>query len=81
MSESLIDLLAIFDVEPIETNLFRGKCPNTKAQRVFGDQVIAQAMTGACRTVEGRLPNSLHGYFIRPGDPPGADHLPARAAA
>ncbi|UPJ59828.1 acyl-CoA thioesterase II [Bradyrhizobium sp. 192] len=69
MSESLIDLLAIFDVEPIETNLFRGKSPNTNAQRVFGGQMIAQAMIGACRTVEGRLPNSLHGYFIRPGDP------------
>lgn len=69
MSESLIDLLAVFDLEQIETNLFRGKSPNTNAQRVFGGQVIGQAMIGACRTVEGRLPNSLHGYFIRPGDP------------
>ncbi|MET4608127.1 acyl-CoA thioesterase-2 [Bradyrhizobium sp. JR4.1] len=72
MSQSLIDLLAIFDVEQIATYLFRGKSPNTNAQRVFGGQVIGQAMVGACRTVEGRLPNSLHGHFIRPGDP----HVP-----
>jgi len=69
MSQSLIDLVAIFDVEQIEMNLFRGKSPNTNAQRVFGGQVVGQAMVGACRTVEGRLPNSLHGHFIRPGDP------------
>jgi len=69
MSQSLIDLLAIFDVEQIETNLFCGKSLNTNAQRVFGGQVIGQAMVGACRTVEGLLPNSLHGHFIRPGDP------------
>lgn len=69
MSQSLIDLLAIFDVEQIETNRFRGTSPNINAQRVFGGQVIGQAMVGACRTVEGRLPNSLHGHFIRPGDP------------
>lgn len=69
MSESLIDPLAVFDLEQIETNLFRGKSPNAKAQRVFGGQLVGQSLIGACRTVEGRLPNSLHGYFIRPGDP------------
>lgn len=69
MSETLIDLLAVFDLEQIETNLFRGKSPNAHAQRVFSGQVIGQSLMGACRTVEGRLPNSLHGYFIRPGDP------------
>lgn len=37
--------------------------------RVFGGQVIAQALIAAGRTVpEGRLPHSLHGYFLRPGD-------------
>ncbi|MCK1728220.1 acyl-CoA thioesterase II [Bradyrhizobium sp. 142] len=69
MSQSLINLPAILDVEPIEPNLFRGVSPNTNAQRVFGGQVIGQAMAAACRTVEGRLPNSLHSCFIRPGDP------------
>src|SRR5882724_6340737 len=69
MSKGLIDLIAILDLEPIEVNLFRGGSPKTSWQRVFGGQVIGQAMVAACRTVEGRLPHSLHCYFILPGDP------------
>ncbi|MGY4498081.1 acyl-CoA thioesterase-2 [Bradyrhizobium sp. GM24.11] len=69
MSESPLDLLAVLDLERIEVNLFRGKNVNSSSQRVFGGQVIGQAMVAACRTVEGRLPHSLHCYFILPGDP------------
>lgn len=69
MSKKLIDLLAVLDLESIELNLFRGSSPTPHLQRVFGGQVIAQAMVAASRTVEGRLPHSLHGYFIQPGDP------------
>ena len=69
MSNGLIDLISILDLEPIEVNLFRGNSPKTSWQRVFGGQVIGQAMVAACRTVEGRLPHSLHCYFILPGDP------------
>lgn len=69
MSESLTDLISILDLEPIEENLFRGSSPKTGWQRVFGGQVIGQAMMAACRTVEGRLSHSLHCYFILPGDP------------
>ena len=68
MSKSLIDLLAILDLEQLEVNLFRGNSPKTSWQRVFGGQVIGQAMVAACRTVEGRLPHSIHCYFILPGD-------------
>ena len=38
-------------------------------QRVFGGQVIAQALYAACKTVEERQPHSLHAYFLLPGDP------------
>jgi acyl-CoA thioesterase-2 len=39
-------------------------------QRVFGGQVLAQALTAAARTVQpARLCHSLHAYFLRPGDP------------
>jgi len=69
MSKSLIDLISILDLEPLEENLFRGTSPKTSWQRVFGGQVIGQAMVAGCRTVEGRLPHSLHCYFILPGDP------------
>jgi len=69
MSTSLIDLVSILNIEQLEVNLFRGNSPKTNQQRMFGGQVIAQAMVAACRTVEGRLPHSLHCYFILPGDP------------
>ena len=38
-------------------------------QRVFGGQVIGQALVAANRTVEGRAAHSLHAYFLRAGDP------------
>lgn len=69
MSKSLIDLLAVLDLEPIGVNLFRGNSPKTSWQRVFGGQVIGQSMVAACRTVKDQLPHSLHCYFILPGDP------------
>jgi acyl-CoA thioesterase-2 len=69
MSKSLIDLISILDLETLEVNMFRGVSPKTRWQRVFGGQVIGQAMVASCRTVEGRMPHSLHCYFILPGDP------------
>src|SRR5436305_13248105 len=69
MSKPPIDLIALLDLEVIEVNLFRGMSPPSRWPRVFGGQVIGQAMVAACRTVEGRLPHSLHAYFILPGDP------------
>jgi acyl-CoA thioesterase-2 len=69
MSSAVQDLLSILDLEPLEVNLFRGRSPQVGWQRVFGGQVIGQALVAACRTVEGRLPHSMHAYFILPGDP------------
>jgi len=64
------NLLSILDLERLEVNLFRGRSPRVGWQRVFGGQVIGQALVAAIRTVEdGRPAHSLHGYFIRPGDP------------
>jgi acyl-CoA thioesterase-2 len=52
-------------------NLFRGRSPQVGWQRVFGGQVIGQALVAACRTVDvaGRPPHSLHAYFLLGGDP------------
>ena len=69
MSSAVQDLLTILDLEPLEVNLFRGRSPQVGWQRVFGGQVIGQALVAACRTVEGRLAHSLHAYFLLPGDP------------
>jgi acyl-CoA thioesterase-2 len=70
MSSAVAALLAILDLEQLEHNLFRGRSPQVGWQRVFGGQVIGQALVAATRTVEGaRTPHSLHAYFLRPGDP------------
>lgn len=69
MSAAVAALLATLDLEPLEVNLFRGRSPQVGWQRVFGGQVIGQALIAATRTVEGRPIHSLHGYFLRPGDP------------
>ncbi len=69
MSSAVTDLLGILDLEQLEVNLFRGRSPQVGWQRVFGGQVIGQALVAACRTVEGRLPHSLHAYFLLGGDP------------
>jgi acyl-CoA thioesterase-2 len=72
MSKGVIDLISILDLEPIEVNLFRGSSPKTSWQRVFGGQVIGQALVAACRTVDdvaARPPHSLHAYFLLAGDP------------
>jgi len=63
------DLLSILDLEPLEHNLFRGRSFDPGWQRVFGGQVIGQALVAASRTVTDRPVHSLHGYFLRPGDP------------
>ncbi len=62
-------LLTILDLEQLELNLFRGTSPPTHMKRVFGGQVIGQALIAATRTVEGVLPHSLHAYFLLGGDP------------
>lgn len=64
-------LLATLDLEQLEHNLFRGRSPQNGWQRVFGGQVVGQALVAADRTVdaEERLTHSLHAYFLLPGDP------------
>ncbi len=63
-------LLSTLDLEPIEVDIFRGRSPQVGWQRVFGGQVIAQALMAAQRTVaRDRIVHSLHAYFMRPGDP------------
>jgi acyl-CoA thioesterase-2 len=64
------DLIRLLDLEDIEVNIFRGRSPDARRQRVFGGQVAGQALVAATRTVEPRFRvHSLHAYFIRPGDP------------
>lgn len=68
MSDIIQDFLNILDLEKIEENLFRGEILHIGTPRVFGGQVVAQALIAASRTVSDRACHSLHGYFLRPGD-------------
>jgi acyl-CoA thioesterase II len=70
MNAALKELLDLLDLEQIEVNIFRGRSPEERQQRVFGGQVAGQALVAAGRTVpDDRHVHSLHAYFIRPGDP------------
>ena len=75
MPRSTAELVGLFDLEVIEDVLFRGRQPATSLQRVFGGQVLGQALFAAARTVGSRAGeparpvHSLHAYFLLPGDP------------
>ncbi len=69
MGEATQKLVALLDLEQLDTDLFRGQQPETIRQRVYGGQVAAQALIAASRTVdEGFHVHSLHSYFLLPGD-------------
>jgi len=70
VNAALERLIRILDLEQIEENIFRGQNEHGRSRiRLFGGQVAAQALVAAGRTVEGRRAHSLHGYFLRGGDP------------
>ncbi len=64
--ENLAETLTL---ERIEMNLFRATGPTDGGPRIFGGQVVAQALLAAYETVQDRVCHSIHCYFIRPGDP------------
>ncbi|MEY4879925.1 MAG: acyl-CoA thioesterase [Pseudomonadota bacterium] len=68
-NDALDELIAILDLDPVGEGTFRGDSPKDRWQRVFGGQVLGQALVAAQRTVEARVCHSLHGYFLRAGDP------------
>ena len=63
-------LVALLDLEPIERNIYRGRNRDIGSGRIFGGQVLAQALVAARRTIArgDRSAHSLHGYFILEGD-------------
>lgn len=70
MPTPLARLVRLLDVEEIEVDLYRGANTDAGWVRVYGGQVVAQALAAAQRTVPAERPvHSLHSYFIRPGVP------------
>jgi len=66
---TLEDFLSKMHVKEIDSLLYTGEALQMGLPRVFGGQVLGQALNAAVRTVEPeRRPHSLHAYFLRPGD-------------
>ena len=69
MPFDIATLVGHLDLEELELNIFRGASQDIGSGRVYGGQVLAQALVAAGRTVPpGRRAHSLHSYFILPGD-------------
>jgi acyl-CoA thioesterase-2 len=70
MPDALHDLVTLLGLETLEENLFRGQSQDLGLPQLFGGQVLGQALSAAGQTVDGgRQVHSLHGYFLRPGNP------------
>ena len=64
MSAKLSELLGLLDLEQIDSDIFRASHPRSRTKRLFGGQIMAQALMAAIRTVDRqRFVHSLHGYF------------------
>ena len=61
-------LLEILQLERIEENLYLGLNEARGNYRLFGGQVLSQALRAACETVTDRQAHSVHGYFMRAGN-------------
>ncbi|HVS25106.1 MAG TPA: acyl-CoA thioesterase II [Gammaproteobacteria bacterium] len=68
MKPILADLLHLLELERIEDNIFRGESRDLGGNRVFGGQVLGQALSAASYTAGAREVHSLHAYFLLPGD-------------
>lgn len=64
---AVADLLDLLALERLDRRLFRGRNEAVGGERLFGGQVLGQALRAAALTVTERRPHSLHGYFLRPG--------------
>ncbi|WP_347019451.1 acyl-CoA thioesterase [Acinetobacter calcoaceticus] len=64
LTQELVELLTL---EKLEENIYRGMSRNLVGKRVFGGQVLGQALRAASYTTD-RPAHSLHAYFLYGGD-------------
>lgn len=63
------NLLSLLELDPVKPDAWLGAGPVLGWGRLYGGQVVAQALRAAGLTVEPRFrPHSLHSYFVRAGD-------------
>jgi acyl-CoA thioesterase-2 len=68
MSKVLEELLTLLRLEDLGAGNYRGQSQDLGWGRVYGGQVLGQAVMAAAATVKERRLHSLHSYFVRPGD-------------
>ena len=68
--ERLLEVLDLDSTQARTTeDIFTGSSHPMPSGRIYGGQVLAQALLAAERTLpEDRAVHSMHGYFLRPGD-------------
>ena len=71
MPDSIDELVALLQVDPIEADVYRGGGIGREGDRIFGGQILGQALMAAARSMAGddREVHSMHGYFLRTGNP------------
>lgn len=65
VTKKLVELL---DLAPLGDDHFQGESEDLGFPNLFGGHVLGQALMAATRTIEGRMPHSMHAYFLRPGN-------------
>lgn len=69
-AQALTELVEALRPAVVDADVFRASNMRTPLPRIFGGQVLGQALAAAGATVAGDRPvHSLHAYFLRPGDP------------
>ncbi len=70
MTDPVAKLLDLLTLVPLDDGLYQGSSEDLGFRNVFGGQVIGQALMAAFLTVSpDKKANSLHAYFLKPGDP------------
>ena len=69
MRNPLHTLLDAIDAKPLGDDRFQVRCVEHRRPRVFGGELLAQAVAVAARTVQDRACHAMHVNFLSPGDP------------
>jgi len=69
MKQALNDLIKLIQVEQLDEKTFQGNSLDIGTGRVYGGQVLAQALKAAQITVgDNKYIHSMHAYFLREGN-------------
>ena len=68
MQDITRELVELMDLAPIGDDHFQGQSEDLGFPNLFGGHVLGQALMASTRTIEGRMPHSMHAYFLRPGN-------------